>query len=60
MSRSRFIFLALIALLSGGLALFVVVDAVVHEALSRSVVYAVLPLVMLFGVAWSRLNDKSK
>ena len=44
MSRPRFIFLVLLALASGGLALFVVVDAVIHEALSRSVLYAVLPL----------------
>ena len=58
MSRPRFIFLVLLALASGGLALFVVVDAVIHEALSRSVLYAVLPLVMLFAVAWSRLTDK--
>ena len=58
MSRTRFIFLILMAVASAGLAVFVVVDALVHEALSRSVVYAVLPLVMLFAVAWSRLREK--
>lgn len=58
MPRSRTIFLALLALGSAGLAVFVVVDAAIHDALSRKVIYALLPLVMLFGVAWKGLTNK--
>ncbi len=58
MSRTRFLFLLALAIGSAGLAVFVVVDAAIHEALTRSVIYAVLPLIMLFAVAFSRLKEK--
>ncbi|RME16880.1 MAG: hypothetical protein D6801_04580 [Alphaproteobacteria bacterium] len=55
----RRILLLALALGSAGLALFVLGDALVHDALSRQVIYAVLPLVMLCAIAWNALRGRS-
>ncbi|GKY87992.1 hypothetical protein [Sinisalibacter aestuarii] len=52
----RKVFLGFLALASAALAIFVLAEALVHDALSRSVIYAVLPLVMIFAVAWQSLR----
>ena len=56
MSRGRRIFLTLLALLSGGAALWVLIEAALYDKLSGQVFFAVLPLVMLFGIAWKGLT----
>jgi fucose permease len=55
---SRRLLLALLALASVGGALWVLVAAARADALSGQVFFAVLPLAMLFGLAWRGLRGK--
>ncbi|MEC7764026.1 MAG: hypothetical protein VX874_19135 [Pseudomonadota bacterium] len=52
----RRIFLALMALATAGLALYVLVEAIITDHLTQQVFYAILPLVLLFSVAWNGLS----
>jgi hypothetical protein len=54
----RRIFLALMALSTAGLAIYVLVEAIITDHLTQQVFYAVLPLVLLFSVAWNGLTNK--
>lgn len=54
----RRIFLALMALATAGLAIYVLVEAIITDHLTQQVFYAVLPLVLLFSVAWNGLTNK--
>lgn len=56
MSIGRRIFLGLLALASAAGAVWVLVAAAMAEKLSGQVLFAVLPLVMLFGLAWKGLT----
>lgn len=58
MSLGRRIFLILLALASGGATLWVIAAAAMAEKLTGQVFFAVLPLVMLFGLAWNGLTRK--
>lgn len=53
----RKIFLALLALVSAGLAGWVLIAALVADELSGQVFFAVMPLAMLFGIAWNGLSS---
>lgn len=52
----RRIFLALLALASVGLAAYVLIEAVVTDHLTQQVFYAILPLILLFSIAWNGLS----
>ncbi|MBL6426052.1 MULTISPECIES: hypothetical protein [Maritimibacter] len=54
----RRIFLALMALATAGLAIYVLVEAIITDHLTQQVFYAILPLVLLFSVAWNGLTNK--
>ncbi|WP_138423011.1 hypothetical protein [Maritimibacter alexandrii] len=54
----RRIFLALMALATAGLAFYVLVEAIITDHLTQQVFYAILPLVLLFSVAWNGLTNK--
>lgn len=58
MSLGRRIFLILLALATAGATVWVIFAAAMAEKLSGQVFFAVLPLVMLFGVAWTGLTRK--
>lgn len=58
MSRSRLIYLFGLALLSGGLMAFVLTESVIHEAFTRGIVYALLPLLLVFAFAVKGLKAK--
>lgn len=53
---ARKVLLVLLALGSGGLALWVLFEAVVTDHLTRQVFYAILPLVLLVSVAVNGLK----
>jgi hypothetical protein len=53
---ARKVFLTLLALGSGGLALWVLFEAVVSDHLTGQVFYAIVPLVMLVSVAVNGLK----
>ena len=53
---TRKVFLALLALASAGLALYVLFEAVITDHLTQQVFYAVLPLVLLASVAVNGLK----
>ena len=54
--RGRRIFLIVLALGSGGLALWVLFEALATDHLTRQVLYAILPLVLLTSVAINGLK----
>ncbi|MAM61122.1 hypothetical protein [Maritimibacter sp. UBA3975] len=54
----RRILLTLLALASAGLAAYVLIEAILTEHLTQQVFYAVLPLVLLFSIAWNALGKK--
>lgn len=54
----RRIFLVLMAIATAGLALYVLVEAIITDHLTQQVFYAILPLVLLFTVAWNGLSRK--
>jgi hypothetical protein len=56
MSTARRVFLLALAGGSAGLALWVLVAAALADKLSGQVFFAILPLVMLFGIAWRGLT----
>ncbi len=58
MSGARRLFLWLLAAVSAAAAIWVLVAAMRAEALSGQVFFAVLPLLMLFSIAWRGLSDK--
>ncbi|EAQ11502.1 hypothetical protein RB2654_02035 [Rhodobacterales bacterium HTCC2654] len=46
------------ALATAGLAIYVLVEAIITDHLTQQVFYAILPLVLLFSVAWNGLTNK--
>ncbi|HBZ44448.1 MAG TPA: hypothetical protein DEO85_10415 [Maritimibacter sp.] len=54
----RKVFLGLLALASAGLAGVVLIGAVVNDALNQQVLFGILPLAILFGIAWSGLTKR--
>ncbi len=56
MSPARRIFLVLLALASAGATLWVLAAAVRADKLTGQVFFAVMPLLMLFGIAWKGLT----
>ena len=52
----RKVFLAALALLTGALAAYVLIEAIVTEHLSQQVVYALLPLLLLCTLAVNALR----
>lgn len=57
MSRGRFLYLILLAMITGGLAAFVSLEAVMHDIFTRAVVYSLPPLLLLFAMAINRLRE---
>lgn len=53
-------FLWALAIASAGLALWVLGAALVADKLTGQVFFAILPLVMLFAIAWNGLNAEKK
>lgn len=58
MSRSRILYLSVLALLSGGLIAYVLTESVIHEAFTRGIVYALLPLLLVFAFAVKGLKAR--
>ncbi len=58
MPAGRKVLLVLLAVGSAGAALWVLIAAIRAEALSGQVFFAIMPLAMLFGIAWSGLTGK--
>jgi len=56
MPAGRRLFFLALAGLSAAAALWVLVAALRADQLTGQVFFAVLPLVMLFGIAWSKLT----
>lgn len=59
MSLGRRIFLIVLALATAGATLWVLITAIMAEKLTGQVFFAVLPLIMLFGIAWTGLTRKA-
>jgi hypothetical protein len=57
-ARGRRLFLLALAGGSAVAALWVLVAAIRADALSGQVFFALMPLLMLFGIAWQKLTDK--
>lgn len=58
MPGARRLFLWALAGVSAGAALWLLVAAIRADALSGQVFFALLPLVMLFSIAWRGLTDR--
>lgn len=58
MARGRRLFLLALAGGSAVAALWVLIAAIRADALSGQVFFALMPLLMLFGIAWQKLTDK--
>ena len=54
----RRIFLVLMAIATAGLALYVLVEAIITDHPTQQVFSAILPLVLLFTVAWNGPSRK--
>jgi hypothetical protein len=59
MSRGRFVFMLVLLVVSAGLGLLIVVTAARAGNFSGKVFFALLPFVMLGGIAWQALRGKN-